>query len=339
MKAITILFVLKLVSLVSGTTVDWDRCQSEDQFCFGVSHYDNKTSLDGDTGCLARYDCTVFVIGRRNSTLGHDGNTTSWIRMTIAFNFMMIQYLELWLSIQPKDEKSTARSGWSRHADHDEFPDAKIPGSPDHDSDMSKDCDCLKHDFRNESTPLSLFTLFNRQNILKRFQHYLTMIGSILDEDVLIPPTDMALNHRFMFFKYDLYEDELVATLTDVPVGILVHLHGSSSVPVHLHGSSSVPVHLHGSSSVPVHLHGSSSVIAPIDNAVFESDVILFGKNKTKETHVHKTKRNTLPWWSVTILMVVGVAISACLIYLIDCTNDRGEHNPISLLLDNLVIK
>lgn len=309
MKATTVLFVLRLVSLVSSTTVDWDRCQSEDQFCFGVSHYDNKTSLDGDTGCLARYDCTVFVVGRRNSTLDHNGNTLSWIRVTIAFNFMMIQDLELWFSIQSKGEKSTARSGWSRHVDHDEFPDAKIPSSPDHDSDMSEDCDCLEHDFRNESTPFSLFTLFNRKNILKRFQHYLTMIGSVPDEDVLIPPTDMALNHRFIFFKYDLYEDELIATLTDVPVGILVYL------------------------------HGNSNVMAPIDNVVFEPDVILFGRNKTKETHIHKTKRNTLPWWSVSILMVVGVAISACLIYLIDCTNDRGKHNLISLLLDNLIIK
>lgn len=246
-------FPLYFVSIIylmrpsEGTTINWGKCRNEDQFCIGVSHHNNKTSFDGNSGCLARYDCTVFVVGNKNMT-------SEEVIITFAFNFVMIEDIDFKFTIiKPQNSSGLG----------------------------------------NKTKSIGLSAKFHKESILSGYSHYITITNPNGDH-ILIPPSVMKLNHRFMFFKYDTGEDEL-KTLTDVPVELLIHLHGTSSS------------------------HNQIDVI------VSEQDIVLFGKNKSIDTFVRRTHHAPLPWWSAIILLAIGLTITAFLLWLVDSFNYKSK--------------
>lgn len=243
----SMLSFISIFTSVSTTTIDWQKCRDENQFCFGISHYTNKTSFDGDSGCLARYDCTVFIVGNKNSTSGE-------FVLTYAYNFMMIENLVFHLTFAPSVNITSGNVT------------------------------------RLEAT-------FKKESLMARFVHYIKMSSSGSIYETGIPPSTMKLNNRFIFFKYETLDEKLLGlTITDVKCDLMVHLDGTSSAN------------------------------RKIDVLISEPGVVIFGQNKmVEEESVKITEHSELPWWSVIILLVVGVSIASAIIYLIDSTNEKGK--------------
>lgn len=322
-----ILFVLTFG--ISCSLIDWDKCRNEDQFCFGISHYTNLTSLDADTGCLARYDCTIFVIGNKIPD-------ESKINLTVAYNYMIIQKLKFTFTIRPANDEvqiispldnNTSRpvrklsstigptdetiteetsaeetttnnlqrswSSFDRSEDEELETGYGYPRSflEDETEDRMKN----KNKFNNDTDyGVSFIFSLDKDALINHDNHLLTI--DHVNSEIFIEPKVVTLNHRFMFFRYITNETEVGFNTSNTPVNVIGGLMGLSSTN------------------------------NTINIEIFELNMTLFGDTKKIfEDHFHLTEHRQIEAWVPPILLVVGIIIAVLLIILFDKINNKND--------------
>lgn len=299
---------------INCSIIEWEKCRDEDQFCFGITHHTNFTSLDGDSGCLARYDCTVFVVGNKNPL-------DNRINITIGYNFMIIQKVQFQITIRPDNDNiqiispvnTSSTVSTTTYTITPETTTMAVPTTTpeelstltwttkddgqlllnvsqsryvldDEESISIKDVADNKTDYGvSFIASLDKEALINDKNHLLTIDHY--------NSEITVPPKIVTLNHRFMFFRYTTSEDKVGFNTSNTPVNIIASLNGSSSAG---------------------HV---------IETTIIERNMTLFGSTKKLDEENQLTEHKPMMPWVPPILLGIGVLIAVLLVMWFDRIN------------------